>query len=267
MRSGSIDGDFVSIRLLSYLRAMARLRGAELAAILSFVEGAQALDAPAPFTPQLLERLAELVRCEEAAFFECDHPKRILRTRVTRSTAEPIAIPDEAWTCGRTVGLQRYKLANGSGPIVLSDFFARRLRSRPDFNLNFRDAGWTDEIHIDLDPFRPWKAHLSVYGSRDFAERQRLILERVRPHLAAVYRMARLRRRLLAATATLARDGGGQLTPREREVMSCVADGLSNEEIARVLVVERSTVRKHLEHVYDKLGVRSRTAALAKLRS
>lgn len=49
--------------------------------------------------------------------------------------------------------------------------------------------------------------------------------------------------------------------------MRCVADGLSNEEIAKVLVVERSTVRKHLEHVYDKLGVRSRTAALAKLRT
>jgi ATP/maltotriose-dependent transcriptional regulator MalT len=49
-------------------------------------------------------------------------------------------------------------------------------------------------------------------------------------------------------------------------VMLCIADGLSNAEIASVLVVERSTVRKHLEHVYEKLGVRSRTAALAKLR-
>jgi ATP/maltotriose-dependent transcriptional regulator MalT len=45
-----------------------------------------------------------------------------------------------------------------------------------------------------------------------------------------------------------------------------VADGLSNAEIASALVVERSTVRKHLENVYEKLGVRSRTAALAKLR-
>jgi DNA-binding NarL/FixJ family response regulator len=57
-----------------------------------------------------------------------------------------------------------------------------------------------------------------------------------------------------------------KLTPREREVMLRVADGLSNAEIASALVVERSTVRKHLEHVYRKLGVRSRTAALAKLR-
>jgi DNA-binding NarL/FixJ family response regulator len=56
------------------------------------------------------------------------------------------------------------------------------------------------------------------------------------------------------------------LTPREREVIHCVAEGLTNREIAAELVVEPSTVRKHLEHVYEKLGVGSRTAALARLR-
>ena len=55
------------------------------------------------------------------------------------------------------------------------------------------------------------------------------------------------------------------LTPRERDVMRCVAAGLSNAEIARVLWIQPATVRKHLEHVYDKLGVRTRTAALARL--
>jgi DNA-binding CsgD family transcriptional regulator len=57
-----------------------------------------------------------------------------------------------------------------------------------------------------------------------------------------------------------------QLTPREREIMRCVADGLSNAEIARRLWIAPSTVRKHLEHIFDKVGARSRTAALAKLR-
>jgi len=56
------------------------------------------------------------------------------------------------------------------------------------------------------------------------------------------------------------------LTRREIEVMRCVAAGLSNDEISRRLWIEVPTVRKHLEHVYDKLGVRSRTAAVAKLR-
>jgi DNA-binding CsgD family transcriptional regulator len=59
--------------------------------------------------------------------------------------------------------------------------------------------------------------------------------------------------------------GLAALTARERDVMRCVEDGLSNTEIARELWIQPTTVRKHLEHVFDKLGVRSRTAALSKL--
>lgn len=55
------------------------------------------------------------------------------------------------------------------------------------------------------------------------------------------------------------------LTPRENDVMRSVEDGLSNNEIARRLRIQPPTVRKHLEHVFDKLGVQSRTAALSKL--
>ncbi|HEY7708128.1 MAG TPA: LuxR C-terminal-related transcriptional regulator [Gaiellaceae bacterium] len=54
-----------------------------------------------------------------------------------------------------------------------------------------------------------------------------------------------------------------ELTPREREVLSLVAKGMTNAEIAQILWVARSTVRKHLENVYGKLGVSTRTAAVA----
>jgi DNA-binding CsgD family transcriptional regulator len=57
----------------------------------------------------------------------------------------------------------------------------------------------------------------------------------------------------------------GMLTPREHDVMRCVEDGLSNAEIARKLWIQPTTVRKHLENIFAKLGVRSRTAALSKL--
>jgi DNA-binding NarL/FixJ family response regulator len=56
------------------------------------------------------------------------------------------------------------------------------------------------------------------------------------------------------------------LTSREWDVMRCVAEGMTNVEIAAFLTVTQGTVKKHLEHIYAKLGVRSRTTALACLR-
>jgi DNA-binding CsgD family transcriptional regulator len=51
------------------------------------------------------------------------------------------------------------------------------------------------------------------------------------------------------------------LTPRERQILAWVARGKTNPEIAQILWVAPSTVRKHLENVYAKLGVHTRTAA------
>jgi DNA-binding NarL/FixJ family response regulator len=56
--------------------------------------------------------------------------------------------------------------------------------------------------------------------------------------------------------------GTEQLTPRELEVLTLVARGLSNGEIARELFIGEATVKTHLLHVFDKLGVSDRTAAV-----
>jgi DNA-binding CsgD family transcriptional regulator len=51
------------------------------------------------------------------------------------------------------------------------------------------------------------------------------------------------------------------VTEREREVLTLVAAGRTNGEIAAVLAISARTVQKHLEHIFEKLGVESRTAA------
>ena len=51
-----------------------------------------------------------------------------------------------------------------------------------------------------------------------------------------------------------------KLTPRERDVYDLMVQGLKNREIAKLLYIEESTVKVHAHHIYDKLGIRSRTA-------
>lgn len=55
------------------------------------------------------------------------------------------------------------------------------------------------------------------------------------------------------------------LTPRQREVACLVAGGKTNQQIARLLGVQLTTVKKHLEHAYVKLGVQSRAALVARV--
>jgi len=57
-----------------------------------------------------------------------------------------------------------------------------------------------------------------------------------------------------------------QLTPRELEIVRLICNGYSNPEIASELVVTINTIKKHTSNIYGKLGVRSRTQAIARAR-
>jgi DNA-binding NarL/FixJ family response regulator len=51
------------------------------------------------------------------------------------------------------------------------------------------------------------------------------------------------------------------LTKREREVISLLAEGHSNRDLAALLGIQEATVEVHLTHIYRKLGLENRTAA------
>jgi DNA-binding CsgD family transcriptional regulator len=66
-----------------------------------------------------------------------------------------------------------------------------------------------------------------------------------------------------ACAAAAGGRGLAGLTPREREVLELVADGLTNREIADRLVVSPHTVHRHVANILRKLGLPSRAAAAA----
>lgn len=86
---------------------------------------------------------------------------------------------------------------------------------------------------------------------RDFTDRERALLDLLRPYLAKLYQKTR--------TAPL-------LTARETQVLRWVAAGKSDAQVGAILGISARTVQKHLEHAYQKLGVENRTAAVSRIR-
>ena len=87
----------------------------------------------------------------------------------------------------------------------------------------------------------------------DFSERDRALLTLLRPHLYQAYLDAERRR-----------VGTPQLTRRQWELLRLVATGHTNTQIARRLGLSEGTVRRHLENIYGRLQVSSRTAAVTR---
>jgi DNA-binding CsgD family transcriptional regulator len=100
----------------------------------------------------------------------------------------------------------------------------------------------------------------------DFTERERSCLAALRPHVVQAYRhglkVEAIRGKFQGGRNPRA-DAAGGLTQREAEVLHWVAGGKSNDDVARIVGAASATVKKHLENIYDKLGVANRTAASA----
>jgi DNA-binding CsgD family transcriptional regulator len=87
----------------------------------------------------------------------------------------------------------------------------------------------------------------------DFSERDRAALTLLRPHLHQACLDAERRRHPVS-----------RLTPRQWELLRLLAAGRTNAQIARRLGISEGTVRTHLENIYEKLHVSSRTAAVTR---
>jgi DNA-binding CsgD family transcriptional regulator len=87
----------------------------------------------------------------------------------------------------------------------------------------------------------------------EFSERDKAVLTLLGPHLDEAYLDAERRRHPVP-----------QLTPRQENLLYLVAAGHTNSQIARRLGISQATVRTHLENIYGKLDVSSRTAAVTR---
>lgn len=237
------------------------LAAKDLRALMAVVEDGKQDEPTAAMPWAVLEGLGKLIACDTVSFFDFDMARR--RKVATQETCpgerelwtdfEDEQYFDEGPDFLPTVYFTR--TGDLSRVIGWSDFFTRReLRNHPFFAEQFAPEGRKHAMMTGLTdmPNRARRIAFWRDSGRDFSERDRLILQVLRPHLYEVYLDAQRRRNAVP-----------RLTPREQEVLRLVAQGRSNAEIARLLFITVSTVRKHLEHIYDRTGARSRTAAAA----
>jgi DNA-binding CsgD family transcriptional regulator len=138
----------------------------------------------------------------------------------------------------------------------LSDFYsARQWHSTGMYSENFGPQGVEHEMMLCLPAGHRRTIRLILWRGPgpDFSERDRAVLTLLRPHLDQAYLDAEQRR-----------DPVPQLTPRHWDLLKLVAAGHTNTQIARRLGISEGTVGTHLENIYTRLNVSSRTAAVTR---
>jgi DNA-binding CsgD family transcriptional regulator len=242
----------------------------DLQELLGFLELAYGASSEDPFPPDLLESLASLVPCDEVSFTELDRARKTVVHGVWHRRDGPGSGPgmETFWRLVHEHPLCAQTVSGRFEALKISDFVtSRELRRREIYDAWFRP--WETEHELEVGIHSPlWHTKTLVFGRSkawpDFDERDRSVLNALQPHLIQLYRNAALRRRL----AVWSHDSlaAAVLSDREREVLTLVREGKTNSQIARELWIADGTVRKHLEHIYRKLGVQTRTAAVARLR-
>jgi len=233
------------------------VRSADLHRLLAVIESARSGEAAEGLPIAVLERARELVPCDIISFTEFDpvQQRGYAGQSVPAADGEPdLVFYRHYWDCAPC----SYPDVSGDRLSITatSDFYTRQQWHDTGMYADFLGpAGIETEIKMCLSAPAGRNRRLIFFRGPgpDFDGRDRLLLSLLRPHLNECYQ--ELARRRFAVPA---------LTSRQWQLLHLLASGYSNAEIARQLVVSVSTVRKHLENVFTRLGVTNRTAAIAK---
>ncbi|MEW1552057.1 response regulator transcription factor [Streptomyces tsukubensis] len=151
------------------------------------------------------------------------------------------------------VVLMDLRMPGGNGVDAIAELTRRGARSRVLVLTTF---------DTDTDTLPAIEAGATGYLLKDAPRDELLAAVRAAADGRAVLSPA-VASRLLSAVRGPAVPADGTLSGREREVLSLVARGTSNREIAAKLFISEATVKTHLTHIYGKLGVKDRAAAVA----
>jgi len=213
----------------------------------------------------VLPGLADLVGCDIVTYNEI--PNR--RDRPGYYLSYPDGCIDPASLVVFEAHLQEHPLlihyqAAGVGePAKISDFLGQsRFHRLGLYSEFFRHIPVEYQIAFNLPGTadRQLTAIALNRAEKDFSEEDRALLSALRTPLGNALRRARDRHS--AGAALTESDGLGDLTDREAQILQLAAGGRTNRSIASEFDVSPRTVAKHLEHIYRKLGVTSRAAAV-----
>jgi DNA-binding CsgD family transcriptional regulator len=223
-------------------------------------------DLPAAGLPMsLLCELKDQIRCDDLSFFGFDSARQTLWfLQEIPADADDSAYEQPFWEHYWDFDPVCHPDRTGDLRSVtkISDFYsARELHSTGFYSGYSRPVGIEHHLMLCLPagpprtpgPGRSVGLMFFRGPGPDFSERDRALLALLRPHLHQAYLDAERRR------STTPR-----LTPRHWELLRLVAAGHTNAQIGRRLGVTEKTVGKHLENIYARLQVSSRTAAITR---
>lgn len=240
------------------------LRGSDLDLLMSTVADGYRDDAGAGMPWALLDGLQKLIPCDVDVSYQ-HYDYRACRSLFKQGLPacglrEPVSGPDPPepedpfwllWWQATCSWPQR--AGNLHRVVHTGDFFpTERARLAEPMSEVLPEIRYDMILSLPAPPGEARRILFFRAGNPPFSERERQLAELIRPHVQEIWLDAERRRA-----------GVPKLSPREWEVLSLAAAGRSYGEIAGQLYIATSTVRKHMEHVRERLGVRSVAAAAA----